>query len=64
MNLVLERIPSPIGTILLVSDSEALRALDFEDHEERLRGQLRRHYGGFVLTEGRAAGDAGRRIAA
>ena len=45
MKLLLDRVPSPIGTILLVSDGEALRALDFEDHEERMLRLLERHYG-------------------
>ncbi len=64
MKLFLERIASPIGAILLVSDGEALRALDFHDCEDRLHCLLRRHYGAYVLTDGRAAGAAGRRVAA
>lgn len=44
--LFLDRYESPIGTILLVTDEERrLRALDFEDHESRMRLLLRRHYG-------------------
>lgn len=55
--LTLDRAPSPIGTILLVFDREArLRALDFEDFEERMRRLLRLHYGanGFTLEPGSA----------
>ncbi len=61
MKLWLDRLASPIGTILLVSDGEALRALDFSDYEERMRVLLRRYYGDFVLKEG-AAGEAGRHL--
>lgn len=42
----LDRYDSPIGTILLVTDEDRrLHALDFEDHEDRMRRLLRRHYG-------------------
>lgn len=64
MKLFLDRIPSPIGTILLVSDGEALRALDFDDCEDRLHRLLRRHCGMYTLTDERAPADAGRRVAA
>lgn len=44
--LFLDRYQSPLGTILLVTDEDRrLRALDFEDHEPRMRRLLRRHYG-------------------
>ena len=56
MNLFLDRIPSPIGTILLVSDGQALCALDFEDCEERLHRLLRRYCGTYALAPGRAGG--------
>jgi len=55
---VLDRVSSPLGTILLVCDDEdRLRALNFEEFEERTRNVLRRHYGedGYTLTAGRAA---------
>jgi len=52
MQLTLESFPSPIGTILLVSDGTALRALDFHDHEERLQRLLERQYGSVTLTRG------------
>ncbi|QRE75057.1 methylated-DNA--[protein]-cysteine S-methyltransferase [Methylobacterium aquaticum] len=46
-------LPSPIGTMLLVFDEEArLRALDWSDHEERMRRLLRLHYGtAFALRD-------------
>ena len=52
-----DRVTSPIGTILLVTDGEGwLRALDFEDHAERMHRLLRRHYGagGYTLASGEA----------
>ena len=55
MHLTLDRIPSPVGEVLVVTDGDgAVRALDFHDYEARLRLLLRRHYGEVVLTEGRA----------
>jgi O-6-methylguanine DNA methyltransferase len=53
MKLLLERFASPIGEILVVTDDEgALRALDFADHEARMRRLLRLHYGSDTLSEG------------
>jgi methylated-DNA-[protein]-cysteine S-methyltransferase len=44
--LFVDLIDSPVGTILLVHDAEMhLRALDFEDHEPRMRRLMRLHYG-------------------
>jgi len=43
---VRERLPTPTGPMLIVTDEAGvLRALDWEDHEERLLRLLRRHYG-------------------
>ncbi len=51
MDLTIARLPSPIGAILLVSDGNgALRALDFDDCEIRIRRLLRLHYGRYVLA--------------
>ena len=45
---------TPIGTALLVTDTDgALRALDWEDYEQRMMELLRRQYGAFVLRRGR-----------
>ena len=53
--LILERMASPVGEVLVVTDEEgAVRALDFHDYEARLRRLLRRHYGEVTLTEGRS----------
>lgn len=44
--LDLDRAPSPIGELLIVTDETgALRALDFHDHAHRLDRLLRIHYG-------------------
>jgi methylated-DNA-[protein]-cysteine S-methyltransferase len=54
----LDRLETPIGVALLVTDAEgALRALDWEDHEPRLRQLLRLQYGAPVLENARAPGD-------
>jgi methylated-DNA-[protein]-cysteine S-methyltransferase len=46
LTFTVDRLPSPLGRILLVSDSEQrLRALNWEDHEDRLERDLRRIYG-------------------
>jgi methylated-DNA-[protein]-cysteine S-methyltransferase len=54
MNLVLDKLPSPIGTILLVCDGKAIRALDFEDYEPRFKTLLRRHVGDADIKPGKA----------
>ena len=54
---LMDRVSSPLGTILLVCDDEGrLRALDFDDHDARMRRLLRLHYGerSHTLVAGRA----------
>ena len=42
----IDRVESPIGTMLLIHDpEERVRALDFHDFEARMRRLLRLHYG-------------------
>jgi methylated-DNA-[protein]-cysteine S-methyltransferase len=53
MNLQIDKIPSPIGPILLVFEGETLRALNFSDREENIHHLLRLHYGEVTLTPGR-----------
>jgi len=56
---VIDRVPSPLGTMLVVCDEEGrLRALNFEEFEGRTQRSLRRQYGegGYSLASGRAAG--------
>lgn len=64
MKLLLSRLPSPIGTVLLAWDGEALRALDFHDHESRMHRLLKRHYGSYALTPASDAGELGRDVQA
>jgi methylated-DNA-[protein]-cysteine S-methyltransferase len=54
----LDRLATPIGIALLVTDTEgALRALDWEDHEPRMRQLLRLQYGAAVLVDGQVPED-------
>jgi methylated-DNA-[protein]-cysteine S-methyltransferase len=55
LELVLDRVATPLGEVLLVTDGEgAVRALDFADYEPRMRRLLDRHYGRVRLTDGAA----------
>jgi methylated-DNA-[protein]-cysteine S-methyltransferase len=48
----LDRLQTPIGIALLVTDAEgALRALDWDDYEHRMRELLRLHYGVVELRD-------------
>jgi methylated-DNA-[protein]-cysteine S-methyltransferase len=54
-NFSLDRLQTPIGVALLVTDAdEALRALDWEDFEPRMKQLLRLQYGAVVLREARS----------
>jgi methylated-DNA-[protein]-cysteine S-methyltransferase len=47
-----DRLATPIGIALLVTDAAgALRALDWEDYEHRMRELLRLHYGAVELSD-------------
>ncbi|MBB5744873.1 methylated-DNA--[protein]-cysteine S-methyltransferase [Brevundimonas variabilis] len=51
----LDRIETPVGTVLLVTDAQGVvRALDFVDYEPRMLRLLARHYGQVKLTPGQA----------
>ena len=53
--LTLDRIDTPVGLVLLVTDADgAVRALDFHDFEPRMLRLLARHCGAFELVEGAA----------
>jgi methylated-DNA-[protein]-cysteine S-methyltransferase len=55
IRLFLDRAPSPIGEILIVTDETGLlRAVDFHDFEPRLRRLLGLHYGDLPLETGPA----------
>lgn len=48
----LDRLTTPIGTALLVTDADgALRALDWDDYESRMRELLRLHHGAVELCD-------------
>ena len=51
MDLFLDRLESPLGTILLVTDDAALRALDFVGYEERMQRLLKLQYGAASVRE-------------
>lgn len=58
----LERIPSPTGTMLLVTDEHnRVRALDWEDHDARVQRLLRLHYAGRAQVQPHAGTTAARR---
>lgn len=51
----LDRLQTPIGTALLVTDDGGvLRALDWEEYEPRMRELLRLQYGAVVLEDARS----------
>jgi methylated-DNA-[protein]-cysteine S-methyltransferase len=55
-----DRLPTPIGTALLVTDSDGvLRALDWEDYEPRMRELIRLQYGAVTLRDARSPKDLG-----
>lgn len=54
MDLLLDRLPSPVGTLVLVCGGDAVRALGFGDDEGRMRHWLDRQYGGDRVACGRA----------
>lgn len=52
MKLWLDIYPSPLGDLQLVSDEQGvLRALDFEDYQERMTRLLGRHYRDYSLEQ-------------
>jgi methylated-DNA-[protein]-cysteine S-methyltransferase len=51
----MDRIESPIGSLLLAWRGEALCALEFDDREERLAGALKSRFGEVSLTPGNGA---------
>jgi len=51
MDLYIDKLASPIGEVRIVSDGVNLRALDFEDYEQRMNDLLERHYGDVVFAK-------------
>jgi methylated-DNA-[protein]-cysteine S-methyltransferase len=67
ITFTVERLATPIGTVLILTDQEGLlRAVDFEDYESRMVRLLDRHYGraGWRSAEAGAASSARRALAA
>ena len=62
MQFLIDRIASPLGTVLVVSDGECLRALDFEDYEARMQNLLARQYDEVTLKPVRDPGGASRAV--
>lgn len=59
MPLVLSSFASPLGDMLLVTDSgQSIRALDFADRRAHLHRRLRERYGNVELTRAAAPPDA------
>ena len=56
MNLFLDKIISPLGVLLLVSDGERLCALDYADHEQRMLKLLCARYGQVHLRDAKNPG--------
>ena len=53
--LILDRMPTPIGEALLVTDQDGwLRAFDWADREDAMHRLLRLHYGATALEPGAA----------
>lgn len=62
---LLDRLETPIGTALLVSDHEGyLRALDWDDYEARMMQLLRRQYRAVSLVSGPAPGQIRKALSA
>ena len=54
----LDQLATPIGTALLITDDDGvLRALDWEEHAQRMRELLRLQYGSVALKDARAPRD-------
>ena len=51
MQLLVDRVDSPLGPLIVVSDGDSLRALEFDDHSDRLNRLLKAHYGVYTLNE-------------
>ena len=47
--LCIDRVASPIGQILVVTNADKLCSVDFEDYENRMMTLLRKRYGGISL---------------
>lgn len=65
LRLLIDRTDTPLGELAIVTDEAGhLRAVDWTDHDARMRRLLRLHYGagGFVLASARDPGGMARAI--
>ncbi|MBF6599161.1 MAG: methylated-DNA--[protein]-cysteine S-methyltransferase [Dehalococcoidia bacterium] len=64
--VAIDRLPTPIGTALVLTDEEGcVRAFDWDDHEARVQRLLRSHYGDAITAHaGRAPAAVRERIEA
>ena len=52
MDLLIDRLPTPVGELIIVADrAGTLRAVDWTDHTDRLRELLGRHYGAIRMSD-------------
>lgn len=58
MELFIDKLASPIGEVRIVSDGENLRALEFEDYDDRMAVLLKRQYGELQFTPANNPGGA------
>lgn len=49
MQLHIDTVTTPIGTVLLVAEGPRLCALDFSDYEPRMMALLTKYYGQFIM---------------
>ena len=57
MDLLIDRLPTPIGELLMIVDTSGrLRAIDWTDHADRLRTLLTRYHGATSMRESRDPG--------
>jgi methylated-DNA-[protein]-cysteine S-methyltransferase len=61
-NLLIDKISSPIGELLLVSDGEHLCALDYADYEQRMLKLLHARYERICLQGAKNPGDVSRTV--
>ena len=54
MDLLFDRLESPLGALTVVWKDHALRALEFDDHDPRLQRLLKAHYQRFELRATRS----------
>lgn len=64
MELFIDRIDSDIGPLLIVSETNAVCALEYGDYESRMTKLLAPRYGDFTLRENSDPLGVGRRMAA